>query len=62
MNEIKIEIRQKTNWKGVVYYYLYVNNEFINLSSDKDEIEKAFENAKIVRDSGDYIEKVIKSI
>ena len=40
-NEIEIKITEQTNFEGVTYYYLYVDNAYIKMARDKNEIMEA---------------------
>jgi hypothetical protein len=55
METCKIRIEKKTNFRGMTYYYLYVNDQYIDLYTG---IDKAMENAQIAEDvftSGTHI-------
>ena len=62
MNEFKIEIREKTTWEGFTYYYLYVNDVYIKLSSVLKEIQDARDVALDVYKQGKHIESVVETI
>ena len=59
---MKIEIRTKTDFEGVTYYYLYVNDAFIKLSRELEVIQKARDIAVDVYKSGKYVETVVETI
>ena len=55
METCKIRIEKKTNFRGMTYYYLYVNDQYIDLYTGFD---KAMEQAQIAEDvftSGNHI-------
>jgi hypothetical protein len=59
---MEIKITEKTNFEGVTYYYLYIDNVFTKLSRDLNEIKAMVEVAKSVFASGKHIESVIEII
>jgi len=58
----KIEIRQQTNWKGTTYFYLYVNDVYVDLSPDLAEVEKMAQTALEVYRDGKHKMTVLKVI
>lgn len=59
MDKCKIRIEKKTTFRGVTYYYLYVNDQYLDLYN---ELEKALEVAKVASDvfnSGAYLPEVV---
>ena len=59
---MEIKITEKTNFDGVTYYYLYVDNVFIKLSRAKEDIDVAAKIAQDVITSGKHIETVVELI
>ena len=59
---IEIKITEKTNYEGVTYYYLYVDDKFIKLSREKEVIMNAAKIAQDVITSGKHIETVVELI
>ena len=59
---MKIKLTEKTNFEGVTYYYLYINDTFIKLSQKREDLDKAIEIATEVFKSGKHIETVISEI
>jgi len=60
--KFKAEIRTNMNWKGVPYYYLYVNDGYVDLTTDLIEAERMLKVAYDIYLSGDYKQTVLKSI
>lgn len=60
--EFKIEIRKKTTWEGITYYYLYVNDVYIKLSRDLKEIQDARDIALDVYKQGMHLETIVDKI
>ena len=59
---MEIKITEKTNFEGVTYYYLYVDNSFIKLSRALEDIKAMAEIARGVYNSGKHIETVVQII
>jgi hypothetical protein len=62
MNEFKIEIREKTTWEGITYYYLFVNDVYIKLSKELKEIQDARDVALDVYKQGKHLETIVEKI
>jgi hypothetical protein len=60
--KFKAEIRTNTNWKGVQYYYLYVNDGYVDLTSDLTEAERMLKTAVDIYTTGKHLTTVYKSI
>jgi hypothetical protein len=59
---MEIKITEKTDFEGVTYYYLYVDDKFIKLSREKEVIAQAAKIAQDVITSGKHIETVVELI
>lgn len=39
METLKIDIKKDTDWKGVEYYYLYVNDKYVDCHTNLETVK-----------------------